>query len=275
MTPQGKPLQIDLQKIFAARGGAFARMPRFVVSMLEKLIRQDELNAILRTAYPREGWEFARAALDYLDVKVETTGEENIPADPRVIFASNHPLGGLDGIALIAILGQRYGNDGFRFLVNDLLMNVAPLQCVFLPINKFGGQGREAAREIAAVYDSGRAVAIFPAGLVSRMGANGIRDLEWKKAFVGKALATGRRVVPVFFEGLNRKRFYRAARWRKRLGIGFNLEQTLLPGELCAARGAKFRIHFGKPISPDELRTLGPDPAAIAAAVKDRVYSLA
>ena len=275
MNQQEKPLQIDLQKIFAARGGAFARMPRFAVRMLERLIRQDELNAILRSAFPREGWEFAQAALDYLDVNVRTVGEENIPADPRVIFASNHPLGGLDGIALIATLGKRYGNDGFRFLVNDLLMNVAPLQCVFLPINKFGAQGRDAAREIAAVYDSGRAVAIFPAGLVSRMGSEGIRDLEWRKAFVSKALATERTVVPVFFEGLNRSRFYRAARWRKRLGIGVNLEQTLLPGELCAARGSDFTIHFGRPITPEELRTLGSDPASMAAAVKERVYSLA
>lgn len=270
----GKPQQISLQRIFAERGGAFRRMPRFLVRFLERLVRQKELNDILRTAYPKQGWEFAHAALDYLNVDVEVSGEENIPATSRVIFASNHPLGGLDGIALIAYLGKRYGNANFRFLVNDLLMNVAPLQCVFLPINKFGAQGRDAAREIAAVYASDCAVAIFPAGLVSRMGRAGIRDLTWRKAFVSKALATDRPIVPVFFEGLNSRRFYRVAKWRKRLGIKVNLEQTLLPGELCAARGSRFHIHFGTPIYPTELRSMGADHASIAAAVRARVYAL-
>lgn len=98
------------------------------------------------------------------------------------MFASNHPLGALDGIALISLIGGHYGDSNVRFLVNDLLMNLEPLRNVFLPINKFGAQGRDNARSISAAMASDMQMVQFPAGLVSRLHPGGkIADLEWKK----------------------------------------------------------------------------------------------
>lgn len=271
------PLQIDLQAILRQRVPAAKRrwIPRWVVRRLERLVRQDELNGILRRTYPKEGAEFATAALRDLDIDVEVRGMENIPEEGRFIFASNHPLGGLDGIALISVLGARYGDEGLRFPVNDMLMNVRPLRGVFIPINKFGRQGREAARQLACTYESDAQVIFFPAGLVSRLHKGGdIKDLEWQKAFVAKALEYERDIIPVHFSGRNSMRFYRAAKWRKRLGIGFNLEQLLLPSELCRAKGSRYVITIGEPISAVSLRQSGKSPKALAADIRDIVYAL-
>ncbi len=250
-------------------------VPGFLISALERLIHQDELNDMLRTGYPLRGSAFAAKILNHLDLKVEVVGLDNVPEDKRVMFASNHPLGGLDGIALIAVLGERYGDDGVRFLVNDMLMNVEPLSDVFLPINKYGSQGRSAAIAINEALASEMQILQFPAGLVSRLHDDGsIADLEWQKAFVAKAIEHERDIVPVRFEGQNTMRFYRTARWRKKLSIKVNIEQVLLPGELCRARGNSFRIVFGKPISWQELKARSESPKKLAAEIRREVYQL-
>lgn len=273
-------LQIDLDHILRSRVGGWKGklIPRPLTAALERMVHQKELNATLDATYPAEGTAFAEALYDYLDLSLEVRGEENIPVDGRFIFASNHPLGGLDGIGLIKTLGARYGDDGFRFLVNDMLMNVVPLRPVFLPINKYGSQGRAAAKAIAEAYASDVQMLIFPAGLVSRIHPDGvIRDLMWQKSFIQKAVEFRRDIIPVHFEGLNRMRFYKSARLRKRLGIGINIEQAMLPAELCAARGKHYSVTFGKPIAWQSIASRidsGETPAQIAATLRELVHNL-
>ncbi|MDE6578842.1 MAG: 1-acyl-sn-glycerol-3-phosphate acyltransferase [Muribaculaceae bacterium] len=272
-----KPLEINLHKILRDRlpEKTSRFLPGFMISALERIIHQDELNEMLRVTFPARGSAFARKILEHLGIEVEVKGMENLKEGQRYMFASNHPLGGLDGIALIAVLGEKYGDDGIRFMVNDMLMNVEPLRDVFLPINKFGSQGREAAKAINAALESDMQVLQFPAGLVSRLHEDGsISDLTWQKAFVSKAIETGREIVPIRFEGLNSSRFYKAARWRKKLNIKVNIEQVLLPGEVCRARGSRYRIIIGKPVSVRELKAQGLPPLALAAKLRRDVYNL-
>lgn len=250
-------------------------VPRFLVSGLARVIRQKELNEILKATYPGIGSEFAEKVLQHLEIEVEVQGLHNLPEGGRFMFASNHPLGGLDGIALIAVLGRRFGDDNIRFLVNDMLLNVTPLEHLFLPVNKFGKQGREASVKISEAIASDKQIFQFPAGLCSRLGPGGeIADLEWQKSFVAKALESKRDIVPVFFEGKNSSVFYHTARWRKRLGLRFNVEQILLPSEICKARGSRFRIIFGKPLSWQSLKESGKSPKELAAEIRSLVYSL-
>lgn len=271
-------LQIDIAGILRKRIPASKRrfIPGFLYKLLAKTIHQDELNEMLRYAYPHTGSAFAEKILTHLDIDIDIVGEENIPAlGERVVFASNHPLGGLDGIALIAALGKHYGDDNIRFMVNDLLMNVEPLCNVFIPINKYGSQARTSSEAIDREFSSERQILIFPAGLVSRLHKGGtVRDLEWQKAFVKKAIKHSRDIVPVRFVALNRPRFYRLARLRKKLGIKVNLEQATLPAELCASRGKHFRIIIGKKIGVSELTESGKNAKTLATELRDRIYSL-
>lgn len=271
-------LQLDIKGILKKRIPSHKQkfIPGFLYSALAHLIHQDELNEMLRVTYPSQGSEFSAKILKHLDIEIEIMGEENLPpADGRAVFASNHPLGGLDGIALIAVLGQRYGDENIRFMVNDLLMNVEPLSNVFLPINKYGSQARAAAEAINAEYASDRHMIVFPAGLVSRLHPGGkVHDLKWQKAFVQKATENDRDIVPIRFVALNRKRFYRLAKWRKKFGIKVNIEQATLPAELCASRGKRFRIIIGKPISVSELKQSGKSFPQLAEEIQSLVYAL-
>lgn len=271
------PLKIDLQAIIKSRlpQNKSKFIPTFLIRMLEKLVCQEELNGILNRTFPHEGVAFACAALDDLNITVDAIGIENIPSTGRFIFASNHPLGGLDGIALIKVIGGIYGDENFRFLVNDMLMNVRPLKNVFLPINKYGAQGRSAAVQINQVYESDKQMIIFPAGLVSRKQKGGeIKDLQWQKAFIVKAIEYQRDIIPVFFEGFNSPFFYNFAKWRKCSGLKFNIEQALLPSELCKSKGKHFRIHIGEPISWQSLVDSKKTPMQLATDVKEIVYNI-
>lgn len=269
-------LQLNLTEIIRTRAGRKGRyIPRFLLRGLERIIRQDELNEMLRIGHPSTGSEFSSKILSHLDITVDVTGLDSlVSTGEHFIFASNHPLGGLDGIALVAVLGKAYGDENIGVMVNDLLMNVTPLADVFIPVNKYGSGGaRESSRRLKEALDSGRQIVMFPAGLVSRLHPGGeIRDLPWKKSFVSKALESKRKIVPVKFEALNSKSFYRTAKWRKRLGVKVNIEQALLPGELCKSRHKNFNIKFFEPIDPAAMVESGKSVNDIINVVYSTVY---
>jgi putative hemolysin len=203
-------------------------------------------------------------------VKVE--GLDNLPKDKPFVFASNHPLGGLDGIALTSIVGEKYQHN-VKFVVNDILMNITNFDTVFIPVNKHGGQAKEAADIMNEVYASTAQVMFFPAGLVSRWQNGRIEDLEWKKSFIAKSVQYQRDVVPVFFDGKNSRFFYGFAYLRKLLGIKINLEMLLLPHELFKQFGKTFTIRFGEPI-PWQTFDKTRSPRDWATFVKQEAYLL-
>ncbi|MDO4510615.1 MAG: 1-acyl-sn-glycerol-3-phosphate acyltransferase [Bacteroidales bacterium] len=249
-----EPMTIDIRATVKQRLPRHYRfIPGFAIRWVERLVHQRELNEILHRMHGKDAVSAAQEALDYLSITTEVVAPHGLPADGRFIFVSNHPLGGLDGLSLISVLGKHYGG-AIRFLVNDLLMAVKPLQPVFLPVNKYGRQSRERAAEIEAQYQGDNQMITFPAGLCSRMGNDGeVHDLQWQKFVVTQAVRTQRHIVPIFFEGENSRLFYRMARLRKRLGMKFNLEMLLLPGEMFKSKGSRFRIVVGKPIAWQQL----------------------
>lgn len=245
---------IDIDSILRQRAPKYYKViPRFAIRWLERTVHQDELNEIYNEIGDAKGVEAADIALRHLGINIICHNEDNIPTEGRFIFASNHPLGGLDGMALISTIGHRY-NGEIRFLVNDLLMAIKPLDNIFLPINKYGRQSRLAAEEITRQYESNRQMLTFPAGLCSRKMDNGtIHDLTWQKNFVAQAIKHQRDIIPVFVEAHNSNSFYRLARWREKFGIKFNIEMIYLPDEMFRLRGKTLNIHFGKPITWQSL----------------------
>lgn len=260
---KSEPMVIDVDSLVKQRLPRHYRyIPRFLIRRLARVIRQRELNELLRLMHGKDAVAASDAALQRLGITVNVEGEERIPDRGRFIFVSNHPLGGLDGLALISWLGKRYGGQ-IRFLVNDLLLAVKPLQPVFLPVNKFGAQSRESVSEIEAQYQSTNQMITFPAGLCSRMAPDGsIHDLEWKKFVVTQAVRTQRDIVPLYFDGENSRFFYRMARWRKRLGIRFNFEMIWLPSEMLKSSGSSYKVCVGAPIAWQSLDARHPQQEA-------------
>ena len=265
--------QIDIKQVLRQKAPSVARkIPGFMVDYLIRTVHQDELNEILRRYHDKDGVAFMQELIGYFDLNLELVNEENIPAEGRYIFASNHPLGGLDGICLSAIIGGRF--DGkIRYLVNDLLLYLSNLRSIFVPINKHGAQGKKNAELIEKAYASDNQIITFPAGLCSRKQNGKIQDTEWKKSFIQKAVEYRRDIVPVFFEGRNSNFFYRLANMRKALGIKMNYEMIYLPDEMFRSEKKTFTIHFGKPI-PWQTFDNSKTRMEWAQYVKEQVYSI-
>lgn len=276
-------IRIDLDEVLRQRLPRLSRfIPRFAVEWMKRTICQDELNRILDENAGLEGADFARGALKSLGITVEPQFEERLPSpeNRRVLYVSNHPLGGLDGMALIDYVQRRHGGNVY-FVVNDLLSAVKPLEKVFLPVNKFGKQSREAVKAVDEAFAGNDPVIMFPAGLVSRlrrvpyMGKKRklVSDLPWNKMFVNKAHHYKRDIIPIFFSGKNSEKFYRMANLRRRLGIKFNFEMIYLPGEMVRMADSSLTISFGVPLSW-EMLTPGRDAAGCAASVRASVYHI-
>lgn len=233
---------IDLSKVLASKG---IKPRRWIVRLLNRLLHVDEINECLDLYGHLKGVEFAQAIMDHLHITFDIHNIERIPKEGNPIVIANHPLGGPDGMALIAAMGSLRSD--ILFPVNDFLMYVEQLKPVFVPIDKVHGN-RNTASGINAAFAGQNLLLYFPAGLCSRRINGKIVDLEWKPTVVKKAIQHHRDLIPIHIEARNRRRFYTIANWRKRLGIKFNFEMALLPGEMFAQRGKTFRMTVGEPI---------------------------
>ena len=172
---------IDVRKVLTSKNPALGKViPGFLVNYLEKIVHQDELNNFLSRNGHLKNQELIAAWLNFLKINYSVTGKENIPSEGRYIFVSNHPLGGLDGIVFINEL-SKYFRD-IKFPVNDILTYIENLSGIFLPVNKHGSQGKDAARRLEEAYTSDAQILYFPAGLCSRKKHGRIRDLTWHKS---------------------------------------------------------------------------------------------
>lgn len=239
---------IEIRKVFAEKSPGLAKMiPGFVYNYISRILHLEEINDFLKRNGHLKGIEFVDQVVMEFNVKEHYHGVENIPGSGRFIFASNHPLGGFDGMLLMKIVNKKLGN--LKFLSNDILMNISQLSPMFVPVNKHGGHSRDVAKILNDAYDSEIQILIFPSGLASRKIKGKVVDLEWKKHFISKAIRHKRDIIPVFVAGQNTKRFYRLAKLRKFFRIKWNLEMFFLPDETMRHRNTDVHIYFGKPIS--------------------------
>ncbi len=267
---------IDIDKILASKmGNKVKYVPGFLVRWLKHIIHEDEVNKFLWESRNLEGTEWLTECVHYLDMTLNIEGEENLPDknDGKLYtFVSNHPLGGEDGVALGSIIGQHY--DGkFRYLVNDLLLNLPGLKPVSIGINKTGKQSRDFPRMVEAGFQSDNHMLMFPAGLNSRKINGKIHDLPWKKTFITKSVEYQRDVVPIYFSGRNSDRFYRIANWQKKLGLKVNIAMLFLVDEMYRNVHEAFTVKIGKPI-PWQTFDKSKTPAEWAQFVEDKVYEL-
>lgn len=267
-------MKLDIKEVLRMKAPRYYKfIPGFIINRLKRIICQDQLNSLLENNKEKTGVDFASGILNDLNIKISIKGEENIPESGRFIFASNHPLGALDGLAIISCLGKKY-NGNIKFLVNDILMAIKPLNDVFLPINKHGGQAKKAIQTINQIYAGNDQIIIFPAGLCSRnLKGKIIEDLQWQKGFISKSIEYKRDIIPVYFEGYNSSFFYRLGKIRRRLGIKINIEMIYLPSEIFKSINNEYTIWFGSPVKWEDFAG-SKDLLCAAAKVKRIVYDL-
>ncbi len=239
---------IDIEKILREKAARLYRwLPGFAIRWLKRKLHEQEINTAMHLLRNDRGLDFNTKALDILGVKVVSLHADHIPLTGNITIAANHPLGGLDGMALIKAVGEV--RPDVHFFVNDILKNIHNYGDVFIAVNKLGTSSAGALRTMEQTFRLGGAVLIFPAGLVSRKIDGKVRDLSWKKSFVTQAIDHKRQVIPTYIEGQNSKFFYNFARFRKWIGIKANIEMLFLPDEMFNPRKKDILIHFGKPFN--------------------------
>ena len=246
------PLQFDIRAILK-RKAPNARVPEFLIRYLERITHIKQMNAFLRVHTTEKDYDFIKLVLDEeLGCTASISGTENIPTDDKpVLFVSNHPLGGLDGM-IIAQMIHNVRPRELKVIVNELLMYMEPINGLWAPVNKVGHLTKEQAAEQQRMWESETDVLSFPAGACSRLqrinGKWQVCDLEWQKNFVQRAKEYKRDIVPIYFEGRNSRFFYVLALIRKWLGIKLNIEMLYLVDEMYSAHGKHFDVHVLPPI---------------------------
>lgn len=261
---------IDIEKVIASKNPKLLKwLPGFLLRYVKRILHEDEVNVYMKEHGHERDFVFVDGVLKFFRLNVEVKGLENLPQHGGFILAANHPLGGLDGIALMHAVGKRRSD--IQFLVNDILLSLKTMDNLFVPVNKHGSQHAKA--RIEQAYASEHAVLVFPAGLVSRKQDGKISDLEWKKSFVVKAQQYKKPVIPCYIGGKNSNWFYNLSLWRRRLGIKANIEMFYLADEMFRQRDHTITIIFDKPVEASRFKNTLP-PREWAHKMKEHVYAL-
>lgn len=241
------PKFIDVEKVIAGKNPRLLKiLPGFVIRYLKRILHEERLNAGMARHRDKYGIEFLEAVLTELNAKIIVKSEQHVDSAKNYVVISNHPLGGLDGMALMLVLGKMKPN--IYMTANDFLMHIHNLKMLFIPINKHGSNA-DNIQLIHNKFAENNIIIFFPAGLCSRRIGKEIIDLEWKKTFLSLARKFNRDILPVHISGRNSNFFYNLARLRKVLNMKANIEMLYLVDEMFKQDNKDIVITFGKPIS--------------------------
>ena len=160
----------------------WVRIP--TLGFLRKITHEQEVNRFLEQHKQLEGFDFIDEVLDYFNFSYSITHRHrnNIPATGRVVIVANHPLGALDGLCLLKLVGEVRRD--VKIVANDMLLNFSALSSLFLPVDNLSKSTRKSSvARIVECLNNDEAVIVFPAGEVSRIRPGGVRDGKWNSGF--------------------------------------------------------------------------------------------
>lgn len=250
--------------------GRRERLTRPLSRQLGRWMGVDNANAFLTEYGHLTGLTLVDEALRYFGCRylVDNVEREHIPSRGRVIIASNHPLGGLDSLLLLKLVGDI--RPDVKILANDILLSIHQMQELLLPVRIIGGGQTSPAscRRIIKALENEQALIIFPAGEVSRLSPRGIRDRRWHEGFLRFAAHTGAPIVPVHVKASNSPWFYAASLLARPLGT------MMLPRQMFRrAKATRAPVRIGAPICAPEKQGAR-DLRRLSKQIRQRVYAL-
>lgn len=246
------------------------RLRRPVANLLGRLADEANFNQVLADLDGLSGFEFVERTLEHRHASYRVTPREleHIPAEGAVLIVANHPLGMIDAIALLHLVG-RVRRD-VRVLGNDVLDMLPQLSELLLPVDVFGSGASSRMRAVFRALGEGKALVMFPSGEVSRMRPNGVRDGRWLDGFARLSMRTDTPVVPVHIGARNSAMFYGVSMLAKPLAT------AMLPREAISGRTTSIRMRVGARIDAEEIRQRSAGQSRQAARLMRRhVYRLA
>ena len=215
-------------------------------------------------------FDFVDAVLRYFDfsLRLQERERSRIPDSGRVVIVANHPIGSLDGLALLNLV--REVRPDVRVVANEVLAEIKPLRSLLLPVHNMGGNTpRENLRNIRGHLEDEGALIIFPAGEVSRLGPKGIKDGKWQSGFIKIARATGAPILPVYVAGRNSLFFYSISFLAKPLST------LWLVREMYKQSHRVIDARVGSPVPHSIYDGVSASPKRLAALFRKHVYRIA
>ncbi|WP_261841515.1 lysophospholipid acyltransferase family protein [Aliamphritea ceti] len=265
---------INVEQIISEKYPSFMTKPaplrRPTLYFLRRLFHESEVNSFLEKHRHCEGFEFIDRVLDYFNFSysLSNTDRLNIPSSGRVVIIANHPLGALDGLALIKLVGEVRRD--VKIIANDMLANFAPLAPVLLPVDNISkATHKQDIANINAALRNEEAVIVFPAGEVSRAGLTGIKDSKWNSGFMRFARQTNSPVLPVYIGGKNSPLFYSLSMLNR------GMSSALLPHEMFNKQSAVLPIKVGEPVAYSQIDGLPVNNSEKVKLIKRHLYRIA
>lgn len=240
-----------------------------VIAILRYLFRESEFRRFSERYPHLTGFDFVEQALDHFDfgVTVSDRERERIPAWGRVVIVANHPIGSLDGLALLKMVGEVRRD--VKAVANDVLSVVEPLRSLLLPVDTMGSRTtRDNLRAIEQHLQNDGALIIFPAGEVSRMGAKGVRDGRWRHGFLRFASKARAPILPMFVDARNSLFFYSLSLLAKPLST------LWLVREMFKHNNKNMRVRIGNAVNFDVYDKLPLDSNAKVNLFRRHVYKI-
>lgn len=265
---------IDLKESLLEKNPDLKEIPgsKLLFKTLTKLFRVDDINKFIKDNQHLRGFEFLDKILQHFNFTYQATAKSlnNIPSEGRVLIVANHPIGSLDGLALLKMVHSI--RPDVRIVANELLSKVEPLQSLFLPVKVFSS-GRENYRNqykaMLNALKKEEALIIFPAGEVSRIKPNGVRDGLWKPGFLKLAKRTKSPILPILVDAKNSTLFYSLSLLFKPLGT------AMLVREMFNKEDHELQFHIGHAIPWSELESSDLTNIQLAKLFRKQLYRLA
>lgn len=239
-------------------------------SVLKKLLHQDDINAFIRTHRHLQGFGFNDAVLDHFDFRFSVSNRDRarIPDQGRVLIVANHPIGSLDGLALLKLVSEIRSD--VKIVANSLLSQIESLKELFFSLDILSDKKihKEALRKIGEALEAEQAVIMFPTGEVSRARPNGVRDGKWKTGFIHLAKKTRSPILPVYVHAKNSALFYSLSSLYKPLGT------VMLVNEMFNKHDKEIIFRIGRPVPWESVEKTGLKKKAIARKMRKQVYLL-
>ena len=242
---------IDAQKILheVYPDLASSKQYQLLLKLVKTLVHEDDFNHFISTHQHLRGFAFLDKLLQYFECSYQVNSEsyDHIPADGRLLVVANHPIGTLDGLALVKLI--KSVRPDVRIVANQVLQHMEPLQSIFLPIDIMSGKKiyKAAYQAMLDALEQEEAVIVFPAGEVSRMSPKGLRDGEWQTGFIKLAKKTRSPILPIHIKAHNSMMFYSASMLYKPLGT------MLLVNEMFNKKRQVLQFSVGAPVAHQAL----------------------
>ena len=215
--------------------------------ILYSVLNYDKAVRMADAIAPMGGREALVYISQLLDVKLEMTGRERIPADGSFIILSNHPTGITDGIALYDALKPArpdalfYANSDAERVCKRFGEALIPVEWVLAKRTR--ERTRVTLKMTGEAFESNRPLAIFPAGRLARMRDGQLTDPEWMPTAASLARKYELPILPVHMSGPYSFWFHTFAKFSA------ELRDMTLFHELLNKQGKTYKLTFG-PLIP-------------------------